>query len=422
MAELNTIDDFLSHRSSDASGGAYLRGWKKNKRVNTWLHRKKPIIAVWRHGGIPRMVTRTDKDTDEQIVEVWGGEWVCHEDETVLRKQWRRKPDGTREVAPRRCPLCLMNEYVYNAIEDSSGAIDWTTPLFKFEGDDPSKSVTIHAGGLLNLFSGELADDEKKQLRKAGINQREAWKENAMAKLNYLFCVVDHDNPDNGVQKAIEAGLLGEKVRDVIADARESLGREEGDPFVTPYAIQWEHRPDEKDFKNKYHARRMERLQLTKAIDALISGDPPDTSRDTQPFSPAKMRTFLEEHALVKLPWDEFFGHVADAQDEEDAPKAAAKAPPKASPKKAPPPPPSSTTAVDVDDEVACDDCGAVMKETDPKCKKCGKVYVVEEAAKPPPPAPRKRSDAKPAAKAAPLPPKSSVQLADDDDDGEIPF
>lgn len=420
--QLNVIDDFLSHRSSDANGGAYLRGWKKNKRVNIWLHQKKPIIALWRHGGIPRVFTRTDKDTDEQSVEVWGGEWVCHEDESVLRKQYRRRPDGERENPPKRCPICILNETVRRMIDD--GALSWTDEVFKFEATDDKKTIVLHAGGMLNAFSGKLEDSEKRELRTAGINQREAWKENAQAKLHYLFCVVDNDNVENGVQKAVEAGLLGDKLREVIADTRESEGREEGDPFITPYAIQWEHRPDETDFKNRYHARRMARLVLTDEIAALISADPPDTSRDTRPFSASKMRTFLEEHALVKLPWDDIFAHAADApeEDESEEKKPAPKAAAKPVGKKAPPPPKSSAKAIEDDDDdlVECDQCGKAMKADAPKCKHCGHVYVAE-VVKPPPAAPRKRSDAA-ASKPVAKPAVPAATFDDDEDSDEIPF
>jgi len=410
-----TIDDFLSHRTSEASGGKYLSDWKKRKKITTWLHTGIKPKVLWRHGGIPRVVSRENRNTGEQEVQLWGGQWVCHEREDVLKKQYKYNDDGSRTVPPKVCPLCKLIAHVHAMVQ--SGDLSWTDTIFQFDADDSSKSVTIHAGGLYNAFGRDLDDQQKLELKRAGISPRESWKETAMAKANYMFCVVDHENPDNGVQIATVTSLLGDKIKDVIVDARESLGREKGDPFLNPFAIQWVYKEEEAEFSKKYHARRMDGLKLTPEIAELLRGEPPDIARDLKPFNPTVMRTLLEQHSRVDFPWDDIFSGVSmkNAPSEEEAPRAKPAA--KKTQAKAPPPP------ADDDDMVACDECEAPMRETDPECAKCGHKYDVPQAAPPPPPPPPLRKRGAAAAKPAAPAPKGQQSLADDDIESDgLPF
>ena len=405
--EMNSLDDFLDHRSSDRSGGQFLSKWKKDKRVDVWLHTKRLPIALWRHG-LPRVAV-IEKDGQPER-HVWGGNYVCWEDEKVLKAQYRRDENGQREKPPAHCPICRLIDWAWRAVD--SGKVDWTKPLFRFEGDDPKETQVLHVGGICNLFGqDDLSEEQKKQLKKAGISQQEAWKENAFAKMSYLFCVVDNAHPGNGVQIAIEANLLGDKVKDVLADARESLGNDKGNPFTHPFCIQWEHRPDEKAFNKKYHARRMERIAITDEISKLIRGPAPDLENTLAPFNKATMRAILEKACLLKgVPWDKIFdveepeadtavGNVPEPED--DAPEV-------------------TTSDAAEDDMVACDACGKAMSPDAAECPHCGQKYEVEAAAPPPPPPPpklRKRSELKAAQATAPDPDPGNGAIED-----EIPF
>ncbi len=444
MSDFDSFDDFMNHSSRDGGGGGYLKGWKKNGYIDTWMHTKRLPRPTWRHQ-FPRLIVKEDRDT-KVITKNWymlGA--VCHEREDVLKKQYKRDHDGGREVPPETCPMCRLAEVVRTMVDD--GALDWTGELFRFEEADMRQPIVLHVGGIYGGYGGELDRDDKAALRDAGIYLTDAWKENTMAKLNYLFCVVDNDNPGAGVQKVFESGLLGDKVKGVLRDVALDVGKEDGDPSKHPYAIRWLHRKDEKKFDNKYHATKMSKLQLTEEIEDLIRSDAPDISRDVAPFDAATMRAVMEQHCLVELPWDEIFaGHEKRAEGitieeatggappamkatkkVERTPEVATKpkVPPttkrKAEPAAAPPP-------VEEEDPtlVACDDCEAPMKADDPECKKCGKVYV--EAAKPaappvavrPPPPKRSATPASvPAAKAAKGAPKGAQPLSDEED---IPF
>ncbi len=438
--EMNDIDDFLAHKSSDRGGG-FLKGWKKKGSFINWMHMQRKPVALWRHG-LPNVVTREVEG--EQVVNVWGGNFNCYEDESVLKKQWRRNDDGKRELPPLYCPLCRTIECVYQLV--LAGKIPWTKALFKFEGDDPKETSVLHAGGLWNAFGKkDMEPEQKAQMKAAGIFARDAWKENIQAKLSYLFCVVDDSNVSQGVQIATETSLLGDKVKEVINAARKSLGKDAGNPFLHPFAIEWEYFDAEQQFNKKYAATRLEKQVLTPAIAKLIRTNPPDLTNVLKPFDKENMRAYLEEHCLIKgMPWDDIFdvqtkeedseeggeeSGVQESEEEEldlskETKPAAKTSSAKPSTKKSEPEP---------DDMVACDDCDAPMKETDPKCKKCGKVYMEEEkvAPTPPPPMRKRGAAAQAAAKApkAPPPPKSSTKdlggggadFGQEEDDG-IPF
>lgn len=318
--EMNSVDDFLNHRSNDRSGG-FLTKWRKpaaegggGGKVNIWLHPKRMPIALWQHR-FPKIVVREDRKTNEVKTNAWGQSYNCHETEATLKKQYRRNREtGEREAPPKRCPLCRLIETVRGMVDE--GKLNWTQTLFRFEGDE--ENVILHAGGLYNAFGrDDLTDQEKKEMKEAKIYAKDAWTENAQAKMNYLFCVVDNVNVAAGVQIAIETGLLGDKVKEVIADTRESLGEDVGNPFKHPYCIQWEYREAEKEFNKKYHARRMELIKLTPAIVKALQGPPPDLDGVITPFNIDSMRAILERHCTVKgIPWDDIFDVEAPEDDE----------------------------------------------------------------------------------------------------------
>ena len=304
------IDGFLNHRSSDR--GAYLTKWKATGKVNTWLHTGSLPMSVWRHGGIPRIVVKENKQTGDAVRHVWSGDHVCHEPEDVLKAQYRHDDDGKRTVPPQYCPICRLVEYCRHMCK--SGRWDWLDKVFRFEADDPDETLTLFAGALW-MTRRDFDDLEKDDVRKAkdaglvigGKGGGEAWKQNAYAGLKYLFLVVDDQHPESGVQKSFETSSLGDAVKDVITDARESKGVEQGNPLIHPYCIQWLYNEREPDPKKKYHARVIENVELSPAIEQLITGPAPDVSRDIKPYNLAEMRAFLEECALVKFPWDQLF-------------------------------------------------------------------------------------------------------------------
>lgn len=385
--------------------------------VDTLLHRKCGIVAVWRHQ-FPRVVTFEDRRTKEQVQKVWSSNLVCWEDESVLKKQYKRNDDGTRMLAPEKCGACRFVEHIRVLVDN--GELAWTDPVLEFNGDDPKEDVTIHAGGLYNAFAQDLSQAELSDLKEHGISPLHAWKENAMAKMNYVFRVVDLSNVTAGTQIAIEPASLGDKVKGVIRDAIESDG-DHGHPIKNPYVIRWKYDPAKNiEFNKKYAALAMRKLPIPDdALEIVTESDAPDISNLTDRFNARTVRSQLEQHCKIDgVPWDDLFGPaVREEEATDDRPRHA----PEVGRKAAPPEP----------EMVGCDDCGEAMAITAAKCQKCGKAYDVEEEAKPAEPPPRqlpKRSEvgkAKPSISAkedpvapraekqkpAPLPPRGGKQV-----------
>lgn len=406
MSEFNSIDDFLNHKgNSGRSGGRFLRDWKANGKIDIWLHTRRLPLAIWQHR-FPRLFVREDKETREvdkffSTLQAWN----CWEDESVLRAQWKRNVDGTREVPPRACPLCRLIEHIRLAVD--RGDIAMSDPVFEFRGStDPDKDRVVHAGGIAGLFTDKLSNEDKNALKKRGIFMSEAWKETSLAKLSYIFCVVDHAHPELGVQIDVETQLVGDKVKAVIVDQMESKPTPDlGNPMITPYCIQLRYSKDEVAFAKRYHARPLERNQLNDQIEALIRSEPPDLSHQTRPFSAAMLRSVCEQYAVMDLPWDEIFEGAEEYDRKHQAREEAGRNDEDAAedpeeilknsigPKEArgetsrrqikPPSPPPSSPAVET---VPCDRCHAPMGLDQAKCGKCGAEYEVDE----PPPEPKK--------------------------------
>lgn len=445
MSKALSLDEFMN--SSTSSGySSFLQQPKKwpvlpdikpaVKGVNVVLHRKDSIYMLWRHG-MPRIHI-----TEKEEKKVWGANHVCFEDESVLRNQHKRDDDGLRKVTPRTCPLCKMIEWFYQQI--TNGDLEWTDEIFRFEGDDPRENRVLHAGGICNMFGRrDLSDEEKSQMKKHGIYENDAWKENCWARANYMFLVVDYDDPNSGVQIAVQSSSLGDKVQTMIQDRRQSLGRDEGNPQINPFVMQWTY--NEKKglpFNEIYHARVMERLKVGPDILDLIDAPPPDVANIVKPFNSLEVRAALEDAALVKLPWEEWFGkgQVAAPQEKRSSEvqgkslaekRIAEKAQENRTPKSDPPPA--------ADDEGEEFDCGSCDKGPVPanakKCPFCGVKFEGEEEEEkeeePAPPPRRKKGPAasagasttsttKVAPKASGGPAKGKGAFPDDDND--VPF
>lgn len=422
----NDIDDFLAHRSNDR-GGNRLKGWKENGSITVWIHTKHVPRPRWAHR-FPRLVVRDDRDTGETRREVWSSDLVCFESEEVLKAQYRRTEDGKREKAPRACPMCRFIEWTRHMVD--KGKLHWCRPVFRFDADDPTKSRILHAGGLYNAFGAQdLSDEQLKEMAKYGIYPKTAWQENAMAKLGYLFVVVDNDDLEAGVSVTVETGLLGDKTKEVIRKAMHPrvLGPERGNPMVHPYAIVWSYDEKKRKFDEKYDAFRAEDLKLTPAVERLIRGPAADVSGWVKPFDPEATRAVMEAACLLpkdKVPWDAIFAPPKSEPAEEGVERV-----PEVS-TVARVEEPAAVVDADGDELVACDECGKAMKASASTCPHCGVTYEVEAAVPPPPPPPKplpkRGSKAKAAAAPAPAPVPSGNKDADPwglaPEDDESPF
>lgn len=439
MTEFKSPDDFLNHRSQEGGGSKRLKSWAKDPgHVNLWFHTKQMPCAVWYHR-IPELVVRKKKDSEnETLKNVWGRQHVCLEDESILKKQRFRDDSGNREHPPKRCPVCRMIEAIRSMIR--SGAIKDTDRIFKFDGSDkPEENVSLSAGGLANVWGRDPDDATKDRLKAAEIYLSKVWGENMVAKLSYVFAVVNQDDPATGLQVAIQTQLVGDKVKRLINNEIASNDGDLGNPFVNPYCIQLVYKPNEKKFDDKYDARRMNRFALSPAIEEIICGEKPDIRRYTNAMNGKEVMAALQEHALVKLPWDSILD-VPEQGNPDQAPPVSTP-----SPKTSAPVPDAAAAALkqklaafdlaptakaskavqaeldrrrkavmaglqaDVPAMTPCDDCKLVLLDTETKCENCGAQYAVDPA-----PAP-----------AAPASPAPSAQAGGAEGaiyDDEIPF
>lgn len=491
MAKFLTHDQWLRHNpNQEYQRGNFIKNWKKEGHVDPkdptvrfidiWLHRIAVPQARWRHPW-RKIEIRENKETKRSTREVWSYDFVCHEEENVLKKQYQRDDDGFREVFPEYCPSCRLNEVVYQIVTTgkfvydgeviAKGKLSWTEPLFQFEGSDATKSTIYHAAGLYNGFKDVAKDSEEAaELQDAGIFLKTAFRENTTAKCSYLFAVVENDDPEPGIKMAEETQLLGQKVMQLIAKSREEHGDDEGNPFNHPFVIRWKH-SDKRglSFDKQYDAVKIsnQKIPLTDQIDAFISSPPRDWfSNKLEPGDAKTFRATMERHATQAaqdiLPWDWIFDVAEPAAETEgkgaakSRPSRAAK-PPVEDEEESPPPKPVGRTKVSKataapppkkePELIACDDCGTMMRPTQRKCLKCNAEYNVEGEEEEVVPPPNAKAQAKkappPAEEAAPTrtkpvasangrkaaaqpPPKAAAPPPDDaeeeEEDEELPF
>lgn len=432
MAKLNSIDDFLNHRGAGGTGGQYLKSWKQRPgTIDVFLHTKRIPQPLWAHAW-HKIEPRTDKNTQKQTKEVWSDRFVCHEPEAVLKEQYKRDQDtGERETPPIHCPFCRFTDHIRMLVRTRK--LEWKEPIFRFTGDgDPDRNVVIHAAGIYGGYAKvEKGTKEAEELKSAGIYLNKVWAEKAEAKLHYVMAIVNANNPSDGVQIAVEPGLLGQKIQTVISKQREAL-QDKGNPFIHPYAIRWKAMPDAKKIDDKYDALPLPALPLTSQIAKLIRSNPPDISSLLKPGNITSLRARLEQQATPALrklmkeaDWDEIFKVVPVEEEDEslefptDGGEVHTREPGDD----------SDEDDAAVDEDSICEDCKAPMEPSDTKCKNCGTVYEVtdEVTPEPEPEKPVRRiAPAQTAARTVVATTKvqvTSTKAAVEDDDGDdIPF
>ena len=417
------VDAFINHRTRDGGGGgAGILKWKdpkESRTVDVWLHRKAPFTAVWSHG-FPR-IAEYQKD-GRDIREVRPGSIVCVESEEVLRRQgFRDRDTDERETAPTICPMCLLAEHVRALVRD--GAIKVTDVLFRVSPDESSRDVQlIHAGGFYGGFKEDkLTDEEMEALREARISLRDAWRETGVARCNYVFVVVDAEDTAEGVQIAREPGLLGDKMKEAIANEIERR-KDRGYPIKNPYPFRWKNVPSEKVIHKRYAVNVLEEEASEELLQLITETDVPDLSRFTDPPNYRTLRAQLEQYCQFELDWNSIFAPIESKLDDSgfyasaakpkattaSKPKPAAKPEPKqeTKPAEAPvtttrrklskpepePEPESEQTAANM---IPCDECQEPMAEDQELCGKCGAKYeVAPKLAKPKPAATTKKKPA----------------------------
>jgi hypothetical protein len=468
------LAQFMNHSTRGGGRNTYFK-WENSAIV--WLSCQSSIYSLWRHG-FKKVEVRENRETKEKTVEVWSDQLRCFEAEEDLNKRnFRDKESKAREYPPRICPVCKMNEDVYQRCRDGNetmrqvlakspkapqheiekiladkGEICWLTPLFRFNGIVKGEGGAVvgdhqilHAGGLYNAFGNkDLTPDDK--ARMAGVPKdlggpiyaAQAWRENNQPKVNYVYVIVNHEKPGDGLQVAVVPSLLGDKMRGEIAKQMKRLGGGEngpGNPILHPYAFQWENKGKGASGFVEYDATALDQIKITPAVQKLILDTPaPDLTGLLSFPNLQSLRARLEKHALIQLPWDEYFEDAVKAEAARGQQAAEAAERPREVGRSLPAPVPMARAAQGPDAQparphapppeeemVACDgklpsgqECGNPIKLSDPQCPVCKTKFDVQAEEPPPPPvkpALRSRGAAKASAVAPPAAPTASATV-----------
>lgn len=443
MAEEYSLDEYASANRGFTTYEKknFLEKWqdRPGHKCNIFLHTKATIAEVYRHGFF-RTYDEKDKTTGAVTRRVYFTTLNCHETIENSRKQNKRDAvTGLRVNPPCFCPMDKLSEWCKAQV--FSGALKWTDKLFEFKGiakNGKEEVKTIRVGGMYNGFGGDkLTQAQKDDLTAAGLDPREAWKDNGVGKQSAVIRCIDADNLEKGVMIAVQPSSVGDAIRKVIRDTKESRGDIDGSPVRNPYCIQLDYHKEEPVFSKKYEARMIEKIKADEAVRKLIvDTEPPALDIVIEPFNATKIRPMMEKACLIAgVPWDEIFkdarASADDAPDEnqsgEDHEAPEPPTPPPAYTPKASAPSPLTPPVPEL---LECDNYPAscannAMLRTDAKCNTCGKVYIAEPAP-PPPPVRAKRSAAVAAPAVAVVPPAAAQRQAGDDADqgtgDEIPF
>jgi hypothetical protein len=424
--ELVDVEDFLGH-SGQSKGGNYAN-WRDPKRggrgyIDVWLSRRCAVsVALWRHPFL-RYDTTEDPQTRDPVRVLKYTTLLCPEAEATLQMQGRHSRETGQPLVPyASCPVHKMLEWLFQAVR--AGELGWLQEVFRFDAGD-GKPRSFCAAGLYGIKEKDVGPKEEREMNKAGFYMKTVFQQKWMAQLNYVFRVVDNDNPKAGILTAIESNSLGDhmkaKIREAMAEPPLGLGKELGNPIRNPACFRWQNHPTETDPSKKYSASRFANLRPSEEILHLITEqEPPGIDQLTQPPLWASVRANLENAACVDLPFDDWFpqagpeddkkvlqrqahevqGHPNGAPPSRQAPPRTVQAPPAgASPQ---PPPQARSRAAQGPQSMAevprvqCDnlDCDAMLLATEATCAKCGvsQPNPMPQPAQPPPP--RRRSEA----------------------------
>ena len=308
------IDEFLSHQPNQSGGGNKVLRWTKRTppALRFWLHCEAFITPLWRHGW-PRLV-ELDKDGSRES-HIWSGHFGCWENDHLVSQQYKRTRDGGRVKPPRLCGMCLFLEHLRFRVD--GGDIGWLDPVSVFDAPDDDTSTILVAAAMYNGIPKleKLDDDQKTELKEAGVRASESWQQNTMAKCNYVLVGVDEENTAEGVQVLIENTLTGKKLRTEI---RKQLKRspKKGNPLKNPYPFLLEYFPEEKAINDKYDVTALDVDDdegiPAEVLELIKDTEPPNIEGICKPGEPMLLRSVMEEHIVDELKdmfdWDKIFG------------------------------------------------------------------------------------------------------------------
>lgn len=331
-----SMDEFGDHDTGGTRGERKFLKWKDDKtgEINVWLAGLP--FTLWRHS-FHRVVKYTDKE-DKEVEKIVMYTWNSYESEA-----WIKELKGQRYYAftkagneldvediedrkqPQYDPFWMFLEWLYKQYVLKN--ISWTDEVFRFVAAD-SKTLVLHAGGVLGMYPRNWNDvkfkspDEEKRVKRefsnAGIELKEAFKQNSTIGCRYMFLVVDHEKPEDGIQLTIEAETLGDGIKKVFNDRKIRIAAknpkldkkavaDQANP-VKKVCFRWEF-DNSKNFKEKYNVIDLGFDEIPEEIQEAFKAELPDTSLFTRPGNVAFLENVLTTHWChdVTPPWKEIF-------------------------------------------------------------------------------------------------------------------
>lgn len=391
------IDSWLKHKTTGGNG-KFLRNWTKTGSCEFYFHRHSGIEPIWAHQWW-KVKTYEDKKTHDEVTSVWRERYISHDPETQNVKARYRHENGLREHPPKVDPYAFMLEWIAEQI--AMKKLSWVQPVFEFKGDDPAKDVVIHAGGMLNMFSGDKYTREQlREMSDARINRSQAWAEDCRVKCSHVFQVVDCSDVSAGVVIAVEKDTTtGAKLKKEIEKKIKEY-KDKGNPGVNPYKFVFLYDDTQKNWGLKYAVETRYLEAPSKEILDIISDreNLHDTSHITTPYDLKAFRMEIEEYARIEMPFDSFFEPAREAaknprtdeklrnqlrkalgmSENDDArteTKPSLRTPEITTSKASAPKSPAPTSNDSEEEGGPCDFCGEELGADDLDCGACGAGY-----------------------------------------------
>lgn len=367
MSEGLDIGGFLHYDEGTGIKRFDMRKFRKRGEAWIWLSKATaPTVAYpkWSHAFIVHGVRKDDDGVEVKCLRF--PRYVSPEARVVNEQQHFRDDNDAMRVPPLKDPFLLLREVLRRRVR--SGELDASAVVFEWKNPSDGELIEWHAGHL-----SRLEDRTKK-----------TWGHSLDTKLEWIFVIVDNEDPEAGPQIVTVPKLLGDCMRATIKAEMDSNGVEDGNPFINPYCFKWVFDENAKKMTDMYTAHRYNKAKLTdEVLEAIESTDYADPAPMIVPSAGDKdrIRAAMEAAAQIDLPWDEIFVDAwEDDATEFDPAKMDAEKPPQKSnaaggrsrrKKKEP-------EADKGYDPVPCDECRYPMHPQWPHCPSCGTEYEID--------------------------------------------
>ena len=302
------LEDFLNQ--SQRGGKAILERWKEAGSIIVWPH----VGAMIASQGIMRRFSHTfliedeveDKDRPDRMKMITRyPRFVCPDSDVIADAgaKWRDKKTGVHNAltdGPRVVtdPFIIVREHLFHMVKNDLLSTDQT--VFSW-ADHKTR-------GRIEWMAGHITGHVERGRDNFGANLD--------AKCEYIFIVVQNEDPGAGPTITFETKTLGDAVRKLFKDEMESNG-DKGDPRSHPYAMKWTYDKHAKTPALSYTAARYNRAECSDAIwDAMNTEEWPDASKYAvaQEGDMEKIREALEKATQIDLPLDEIFSEDPDVR------------------------------------------------------------------------------------------------------------